>query len=189
MNNTIVHLIGYPGVGKLTVARELCALTNAKLLDNHLILNTIFGLIEADGKTPIPDPIWDQIDIIRDATFRAIELAAKPARSFVLTNVLTDEEPLDREIYQRVVVLAERRQALFVPIILVADTDEILRRIPSADRAANLKHIDVPGSKAFMAENSVLTVDHPNTATFDTTGTAPADTAAAIVTHIKRLAQ
>ncbi len=35
----LVYLYGPPGVGKLTVARELVALTGFKLFHNHLAVN------------------------------------------------------------------------------------------------------------------------------------------------------
>ena len=38
------------------VAR-LCAATGARLLDNHLINNVIFSLIQADGGTPLPKAV------------------------------------------------------------------------------------------------------------------------------------
>ena len=188
MNNTIVLLLGYPGVGKLTVARELCALSGAKLLDNHSLLNVVFEMIDADGRTPIPDPVWDEIDVIRDAVFRSIEVAARPGGSFVLTNALIDSDAQDRPIYDRVALLAERRRALFAPVVLVADRDEILRRVPANERAANHKHIDVEGARRFMAANALLPIDHPNLSTLDTTRAPPAETAAAILAHVERIA-
>ena len=54
MNNSIIYLLGHYGVGKLTVAKAICAVTGARLFDNHLINNVVFSLIEADGKTTLP---------------------------------------------------------------------------------------------------------------------------------------
>jgi shikimate kinase len=39
MNNTIIYLIGFPGVGKLTIAKELCNETSALLVDHHTLSN------------------------------------------------------------------------------------------------------------------------------------------------------
>ncbi|MCS6759712.1 MAG: hypothetical protein MO852_12755, partial [Candidatus Devosia euplotis] len=72
MNNAIVYLIGHYGVGKLTVARALCAATDARLFDNHLANNVIFSLIRADGKTSLPESVRGMIDVIRGQAFRAI---------------------------------------------------------------------------------------------------------------------
>ncbi len=37
MNNATIYLLGHPGVGKLTVAKAICAATGAGLFDSHLI--------------------------------------------------------------------------------------------------------------------------------------------------------
>ena len=42
----IVHINGHPGVGKLTIARELVALIGGRLLDNHSIYNVALALTE-----------------------------------------------------------------------------------------------------------------------------------------------
>jgi hypothetical protein len=42
----IIHMNGYPGVGKLTIGRELCRILNGRLLDNHSVYNVAFALTE-----------------------------------------------------------------------------------------------------------------------------------------------
>jgi broad-specificity NMP kinase len=37
--NTIVHINGCPGTGKLTIARLLAPMIGAKLVDNHTLIN------------------------------------------------------------------------------------------------------------------------------------------------------
>lgn len=107
MRNTFVYLLGHPGVGKLTVARAICAATGARLLDNHLINNVVFSLIRADGKTPLPEGIWDLIGPIRNVAFEAIEKFGDPDDSYILTNALTDD-PIDRQWFDDAAALAGR---------------------------------------------------------------------------------
>jgi adenylate kinase family enzyme len=53
MAGNIVHLIGSPGVGKLTIARKIIRQRpDFVLADNHLINNPVFSVVKADGKTP-----------------------------------------------------------------------------------------------------------------------------------------
>lgn len=59
--NTVIVLIGFAGTGKYTIGRELCELTGAKLIDNHLINNPIFKTVDADGIKPLPPGIWDKV--------------------------------------------------------------------------------------------------------------------------------
>src|SRR5205823_1624179 len=49
----IVYLLGYPGVGKYTVARALAAQTGAVVIDNQLINNPILALF--DGALDLPE--------------------------------------------------------------------------------------------------------------------------------------
>jgi tRNA A37 threonylcarbamoyladenosine biosynthesis protein TsaE len=53
LDNTIFYLIGPAGVGKLTVARAIAALTGARIVDNHTVNNPIFDLIEHYRSTPL----------------------------------------------------------------------------------------------------------------------------------------
>jgi shikimate kinase len=45
----IVHLNGWPGVGKLTVGRKLAPMLNARLLDNHTLHNVALAICDFDS--------------------------------------------------------------------------------------------------------------------------------------------
>lgn len=188
MNNTIVYLIGHYGVGKLTVAKAIVAATGARLLDNHLLNNVVFSLIRADGKTPLPEVVWDHIARIRDVAFEVIETLAPPEFSYVLTNAL-DDNPDDRKYFHRVVELAQYRRATFVPVLLSCDEAENARRIGTPERAANLKHTDAASALARRRSVTQLRIDHPNLLSLDTTHLPPAEAAAQIIANAERLAK
>ncbi len=186
MINTIIYLLGHYGVGKLTVAKEICAQTGARLFDNHLVNNVVFSLIRADGKTPMPEQVWDLIGEIREVAFRAVEAMAPPASSYVLTNALTDD-PVDRQWFERAVELARRRGATFLPVQLHCEEAAHARRIDTPDRAANLKHTDIASGLARRRTVRLLPIDHPNLLTIDTTRLPPADAAQQIIAAAQRL--
>jgi hypothetical protein len=187
VNNTIVYLLGHYGVGKLTIAKAICAATGARLLDNHLINNVVLGLVRVDGKTRLPDAVWDHINSIREIAFEAIEELAPPHYSYVLTNALQDE-PVDRRWFERTVELARLRNATFVPVQLDCDEAENARRIDTPDRAANMKFTDVAASLARRRSVRQLPVDHPNLLSLDTTSLPPDEAALQIIAHAERLA-
>jgi hypothetical protein len=188
MNNAIIYLLGHYGVGKLTVAKALCAATGARLLDNHLINNVVFGLISADGKTPLPRGIWEATERIRDVAFDVIERFAPPEFSYVLTNAL-QEDPMDRRWFERAELLAIRRGARFAPIVLSCEEGENMRRVGRPDRQANMKHTDVGSALERRRTIPLLSVAHPNRLDLDTTTEPPERTAAAIIAHMQRLPQ
>ncbi|MEO8685303.1 MAG: hypothetical protein ABI414_10755, partial [Devosia sp.] len=143
MNNTIIYLIGHYGVGKLTIAKAICAATDARLFDNHLANNVVFSLIRASSKTPLPERVWGLIGVIRDQAFLAIEELTPPATSFVLTNCLLENDPGDRAAYEKVEAVAARRGNVFVPVRLTASDAAHAARLPSAERGANFKSTNV----------------------------------------------
>ena len=187
MNNSIIYLLGHYGVGKLTVAKAICAVTGARLFDNHLINNVVFSLIEADGKTTLPEAVWDATNAIREIAFGVIQQLAPSNFSYVLTNSLGDD-PVDRQWYERTVELAARRRATFFPVLLICDEAEHARRIPTAERAANMKHTDVASGIERRRSVPLLPIDHPNRMTLDTTHLPPAEAAARIIAAAERLA-
>ncbi len=182
MNNTVVCLIGHYGVGKLTVAREVCARTNARLFDNHLVNNVIFSLIDADGTSQLPRQVWDLVWEIREQAYRAIETIAPPEFSYVLTAAVIDS-PRDRQVFERIETMVRHRAAAFVPVVLTCSDAAFAERVPTAERAARLKHIDVSTAAEFRRHQSLLPVDHPNALHLDTTAMTPQESAAAIIAH------
>ena len=58
MDNIFLYLLGFAGTGKLTIARAFARSVGAEVVDNHWINNPIFGLIDADGVSPLPDAVW-----------------------------------------------------------------------------------------------------------------------------------
>jgi hypothetical protein len=188
MNNTIIYLIGHYGVGKLTIAKAICAVTDARLFDNHLANNVIFSLVRADGKTPLPEGVWDMIGIIRDQAFRAIEELTPPDASFALTNCLLESDPGDHAAYEKVKAVAERRGNVFVPVLLRASDAAHASRVNSAERAERLKHTDVDSAAHKRRSEPLLRIDHPNRLDIDTSDLPPSEAARLIIAHAERLA-
>jgi hypothetical protein len=187
LNNTIIYLLGHYGVGKLTTAKAICHATGARLLDNHLINNVIFSLINADGKTPLPESVWDAVGKIRTIAFEAIEEIAPREYSYVLTNALTND-PTDQLWFDRAVLLAERREAVFFPVLLTCDEVEHAKRLPTPERKANLKHTDVASGIARRHTVELLPIEHPNFATIDNTSLSPEQTAVRILSILDQMA-
>ena len=186
MENTLIYLIGYPGVGKLTVAKAVCAKTGARLMDNHLVNNVAFTLIGADGVTPIAAPIWDEIRHIREAALRIVARHAPRHLSYVLTNVLLDE-PGDRRQFAQVRKTAADRRAMFVPVLLTCEEEENLSRIVAPERRKGLKEIDVAAARERRRSEPILAFEHPNRLDLDTTSLPPELAAAQIISHVESL--
>jgi adenylate kinase family enzyme len=188
MHSTIVYLIGYPGVGKLTIAKALCQLTGAKLVDNHMANNPIFSIIDADGNTRIPEAAWDRVKAIRDVLFDTILHVAPRTFSYVLTNVLLDDDG-DRALFEQVRELAAQRASLFVPVVLHCEKREHLKRVAAPGRAEHYKDAQPSSLEKLMQEQPILPIVHPHLLALDTTSLSPQEAANTILSHIDHIAR
>ena len=187
MENTIIYLIGFPGTGKYTIAKEICKQEKVKLVDSHLINNVVFGLIEQDGITPLPKRIWDNVGKIWDATLDTITHISPKHFNFVLTNFLVDENEDDCIWFQTVQKGAEKRGAAFIPVRMHISLEENEKRIVQPDRKERMKDIN-PASPKRNSELSILTIDHPNLLNLDVTEMTAKDAAKCILDHAAKCA-
>jgi hypothetical protein len=184
----IIHLIGFPGVGKLTIAKEIIKEKNHVLMDAHMINNPIFSIIGADGVTPLPDGIWSAVARMRDVVLDAMENLAPKNFTFVMTNViLADAE--DKEVTDRIERIANQRGGKYFPVILTCALEENKKRIIGLDRANNFKSID-PNEPDRRHDGTPLASfdNHPNRLLIDTTITQPDVAADMILIHVKSVA-
>lgn len=171
----LVYLIGMPGVGKYTIARELERQYGFRICDNHLINNPIFSLL---GKVShIPDFAWEYVDRIRAVVFEFIK---RMRGSYVLTNCLYDTND-DLQIYKQVLSLSEARNSNFVPVLLVVEPEEHRRRIMQEGRRLRYKSTD---PKLINLGVKLLQIEHPNLLQLDITYMEPEAVAKVIMWRI-----
>jgi hypothetical protein len=184
--NLLIYLVGFAGCGKLTIARELASHVGAKIVDNHWINNPIFGLIDNDRLTPFPAGVWEQVDKVRETVLETIATLSAPDASFILTHAGYEGDPGDRKIYDAIVSTARRRDAVFVPVRLLCDEAELVRRVASPERAVRLKSMNVESAAREARMRAVLEIDHPNAMTLDISTIDPPESARLILAHVGR---
>lgn len=187
--NCIIYLIGFSGVGKLTIAKEIVSNSNFKLVDNHLINNPILSVIETDGKTPLPKSVWEKIGIIRDTVHETIAMVSSKDSSFIFTNELVDGKNADIDLYKKVERIALKRGSHFLPVCLICEEAELCKRIGSYDRKANFKDCNVEAVHQKMKSSSVLIPSHPNTFTLEVTSLSAEKACNIILEKLKALIQ
>lgn len=181
----IVYLLGYPGVGKYTVGRELARRMGAILIDSQVVNHPILALLDWDGKSELPTGTFDRAEPIREAVFSALEDIAPQPMSYIFTNVL-ENKPEDVAIYERLKGIASRRSSVFVPVMLTCVADVQLRRVQSQERALRFKTADPDGVRHLMTTTTLYEPNDPELLTIDTTSLAPEQTASRILDSIER---
>jgi predicted kinase len=177
---SLIYLLGHPGVGKYTVAREIARLNGAVVIDNQLINHPILVLLKWDAVSDLPSGTMDRAAPIREAVFSALDEIAPRHLSYVLTNVLDDTEE-DRAVYDRVKRIAARRGSTFLPVLLRCERDEQLRRVTSPERIARFKIADPEKVEGLMRSARLFVPDDPELLEVDMTHLAPEDAAAEVV--------
>lgn len=186
MRPALYLLTGFPGTGKLTVARALAGRLDAagetvRIVDNHWINNPIFGLVEQDGLTPLPEAVWDRVGEIAAAVIRTVEDLTPRSWHLIFTAYL--DGITDTGWVPRLARVAATRRALLVPVRLLCDPDENARRIVSPERHERMKSIDSQEPDRLNATGPPYDSGHPNTLTLDITLLPPEQAADQILEH------
>lgn len=119
----IIHINGWPGVGKNTIGKIVAKRLSARFIHNHTLHDV--PLVCAGHHD---DEYWPLYESVRSAAYQVLE--RKPANEvFVMTNALC--KTADREIaaWNHVVALAIKRGVPLVPIVLHASIDVLLKRV------------------------------------------------------------
>ena len=177
MTNTLIYLIGHPGVGKYTIAKEIAALTGARIVDNQSINNPIFSVVD----TPFPKGVWQRITQVRAAVLETVATLSPPDWNFVLTNMLMNNAQ-SLSAYHSVLEVAELRGATFIPVRLLCDSQEHVKRIAQPDRAKRMKDTHPETARASSPER-LYEPTHPNTLTLDVTHLSAIEAASIIIQY------
>lgn len=123
----IIHLNGMPGVGKFTVAKLLSEKFNARLIDNHLLIDLARAVCGRGSA--------EYLAMLKKTTGIVLEqIANQSEQTFIFTNALSNELSEDRERLDYLHQFARDRNILFLQTLLICDLAENKQRIVSENR-------------------------------------------------------
>lgn len=178
----IIHLNGFAGVGKMTIAKIVAQQLGAQLLDDFTLTKLVYTAV--DRSSPLYAPF------LRDLTtvVYAYLAQANPADTVIMTNAFATTYPEDKAGFDRVVALSEARGDQFVPVLITCSPEEALRRAELSHRHDKQKLTD-PATLGNLLNKTALVhlPDHPNALTLDVTDLVAEQSADVIVAHVKKI--
>jgi shikimate kinase len=173
----LVFLYGPPGVGKLTVAKELSKLTGYKVFHNHATIDMVKCVFNFD--TAI---FWDFVNRYR---LELLEAAARENVPGLITTLVYCKDPADETWFLRDVIAAiepHGGEVLFVR--LTCDFEELKRRLKSPTRRAYNKMTKITQLRQMMQQTNIFAdVPYARNLTIDNTKLSARKTAAQIAQH------
>lgn len=174
----IIHINGWPGTGKLTIAREAARKLGARMLDNHT-LHDVAGRL-CDRGTPA---YWDLYYKVREVAYAWIR--TMPAdQVLVMTNALLIESEREREAWKAIKALAADRSDTLVAVTLECSLEENVRRIRSEERRFR-KMFDPAPLLEWRSKYKLLTDDAVPSLSIDNTGLTPEQVADEIAEFVR----
>lgn len=127
----LVIIYGPPGVGKMTVAKNLCKLTNYKFLPHNLIFDLIMPLVTYDVSD---DDLWNLYERIK---LEIIKTANKKGNNLILTEIY--DSPLSDKRFEEFVDFLRKNKIKYKFVKLTCDKKEHLKRVVSKERKGTKK--------------------------------------------------
>lgn len=170
----LVFIYGPPGVGKLSVAKELARLTGYKLFDNHVSIRCADSVFEFGTK-----PFLRIVGTIRDVVF---EEAAANGVSLVFTYVYS--HPQDAPHVERTCGLFEARGGRALLVRLFCAPEALEQRLPRAGRAEAGKLASLETFRELSKTHDLFSpVPGRESLEVDNTALAPEEVAGLIASH------
>lgn len=176
-NNMIIHINGWPGVGKKTIGEIVAKEINARFIHNH-VLHDVAWACAGRGD----EEYWPLYERVQSEAYKV--LARRPSEeNFVMTNALC--KTADREIlaWEHVVALAIKRNVPLIPIVLKASINVLVERVTHPDRLTT-KLTDPEYLTQMLTKHELLVPRVDDTFLIDVDELSAEDVASSIIKYL-----
>ncbi len=169
-----IYLHGPPAVGKLTVAKHLVELTDARLFDNHVAIDLARSILSFEE-----DGFWE---LVKRTRLLVLEVAAQQNIPLVvMTSCYSDEE--DRETLEAYEEALNRFNATILPVFLQCSFEEMRNRVTNPDRKERRKISTELDLERFVSETVCTPIPRENCLELSNDTVLPMETAERIRAH------
>lgn len=187
IKNTIILITGIAGTEKNTIAEAIKKIEPSfKVSQSHSYYDPILKLLGDDASVwrTLDEKAWNAINQAREVVLNTIADVCPHDSNFVLAYEMLANNPYHHDFYHQVCAVVEKRKATLIPVRLICELDELLKRALDPERAAYFKTRDASLTKKRFAEEPVFHFNHPNELTLDVTDLKPKDAAKRILEHV-----
>ena len=170
----LIFIHGAPAAGKLTTARALLEQIPGRLFDNHSAIDV--------ARTVFDFGAPGFFELVQDVRASVLEAAAERGVSLVVMTFVY-AAPDDLPAFERFEAVVQRHGGQLFPVFLKCSTDEIVRRVGNAERAARRKMTSEQAAREFLARYQVSAVPRRNCLVLDSEARSAEANAGEIIRH------
>ncbi len=180
----LIHFNGMAGVGKKTIATIVAEKIGAHFIHNHDVINAVYAAGCDHGSDDYLEVHSKISEIIYGSLTKSPHI-----KDIVMTNSFISDIEENYYRIEKIIEMANARNEPFVPILLVCDEGENIKRLSNPGRKELRKMTD-PDKLRFFLDRG-LKFKHPSTPiaeyTLDVSHFTPEQSASAVIGHLKHL--
>ena len=191
--DTIILLTGIAGTGKRTIGQAISHINPAfTLLHHHDYLDPILKQFDNSPQNSNPDSIWwnlddkgwDALKKARKAAFDNITYASPKNSSFVITYELLNNNIYHQAIFDEIKEISTVRKSLFIPVRLICELNELIKRLTHPERKQYYKTQDTELIRKRFSSDAVFQSNLKNELTLDVSKLSPEESAKKILAWV-----